>query len=74
MNKILIFFALIIFFGLLGWNIFLTDKLTQKKSEMEHLEFKLDMCRGDIDVLSYDLVTARDSLRILHEFPESIRD
>lgn len=60
--------------GLVGWNFYLTDNLTTKKKEIETLEFKLDMCRGDLDVITYDLVTARDSLRILHEFPERIGD
>ena len=60
--------------GLVGWNLYLTDSLTTNKKEIETLEFKLDMCRGDLDVITYDLVTARDSLRILHEFPERIGD
>ncbi len=74
MNRLFLIIGGILFIGLVVWNIFLTNKITEGNAAQEKLQFKLEMCQGDVQVLRYDLVTTRDSLRILHEFPERLSD
>lgn len=64
-NVFLMLFSTLIL-GLLSWNIYLLNDLKSLKEEKKELELKNQMLEGDNDVLTYDLVTYRDSLRILN--------
>lgn len=57
----------ILIVGLLVWNIYLIDEVKELRETEEDLNLKNQMLEGDNDVLSYDLVTCRDSLRILND-------
>lgn len=59
--------AMVLIFGLLGWNIFLLDEVKELSNSNKELQLKNQMLDGDNDVLTYDLVTCRDSLRILNK-------
>ena len=65
MKRIVLFSAFIVFMGLLLWNVYLTNKINTFSQNADKIQLKLDMCQGELNVLSYDLITARDSLRIL---------
>lgn len=70
MSKIFLYVAAFSCLGLLGWNIFLIEKIEGERENLKELQYKLEMCQGDVEVLRYDLITSRDSVRILNEFPE----
>ena len=53
--------------GLVIWNVYLVQQIDQLKKVNDDLELKNQMLEGDNDVLMYDLVTARDSVRILNQ-------
>jgi hypothetical protein len=53
--------------GLIIWNVYLIQQIDQLKKVNDDLELKIQMLEGDNDVLMYDLVTVRDSVRILNE-------
>lgn len=57
----------IMIFGLLIWNVYLMNEVDRLKDVQDDLELKNQMLEGDNDILSYDLVTARDSIRILNK-------
>lgn len=59
--------AVVLIFGLLGWNIYLLNDVKELRRSHNELQLKYQMLDGDNDVLSYDLVTCRDSLRILNK-------
>lgn len=63
--------AVILIFGLFGWNIYLIDEVKELRKTEKELQLKNQMLEGDNDVLSYDLVTCRDSLRILNKISYS---
>jgi hypothetical protein len=48
------------------WSVYLMNQVKVLEADIKELELKNQMLQGDIDILSYDLVTARDSLRILN--------
>lgn len=52
--------------GLLIWNIYLMGQMQNLSEENSDLQLKNQMLEGDNDILSYDLETTRDSLRILN--------
>lgn len=58
--------------GLLIWNVYLVNEVERLQKEQEDLELKNQMLEGDNDILSYDLVTTRDSVRILNKQLEKI--
>lgn len=62
----------IMIFGLLIWNVYLMNEVDRLKDVQDDLELKNQMLEGDNDILSYDLVTARDSVRILNKKFEMI--
>tara|TARA_B100000508_G_C11465832_1_gene282420 strand:+ start:5335 stop:5583 length:249 start_codon:yes stop_codon:yes gene_type:complete len=62
----LFIFAGILILGLLVWNVYLTNEVTRLKDKQEELELKNQTLEGDNDILRYDLVTSRDSVRILN--------
>jgi Tfp pilus assembly protein PilO len=53
--------------GLLIWNIYLINEVGSLKDQQKELELKYQMLEGDNDMLSYDLITCRDSIRILNK-------
>lgn len=59
--------SIILILGLLGWNLYLINEVEDLLKTQKELELKNQMLEGDNQVLSYDLVTCRDSLRILNE-------
>lgn len=72
LNVIFTLLAAIIF-GLIAWNVYLfrnNNALVKEKSSLEEKYHYLDSFN---EVVKYDLVTARDSLRILKEELESVK-
>lgn len=65
-------FAGLLIAGLLIWNVYLINQVDRLKVQQEDLELKNQMLEGDNDILTYDLVTARDSVRILNEELDSL--
>lgn len=65
-------FAGLLIVGLLIWNVYLINQVDRLKVQQEDLELKNQMLEGDNDILTYDLVTARDSVRILNEELDSL--
>lgn len=65
-------FAGVLVVGLLIWNVYLINQVDRLKVQQEDLELKNQMLEGDNDILTYDLVTARDSVRILNEELDSL--
>lgn len=65
MKKVFLIIPFIIMMGLLLWNIYLTAQVKNLNEEIKDHRLMLDMCEGDLQVLTDDLVTAQDSLRIL---------
>ena len=59
--------AFLLVVGLLIWNVYLINKVDRLRKDQKDMELKIQMLEGDNDILSYDLVTARDSIRILNE-------
>jgi hypothetical protein len=48
-------------------NIFLMNRVAQADEETRFYQMKYETMQGDIDVLTYDLITSRDSVRILND-------
>ena len=65
MKKTILFSVFLLFMGLMLWNIYLTTKISTFSKDVDDLQLKLDVCKGDLNVLTYDLITVRDSVRIL---------
>ncbi len=57
--------------GVLLWNVYLMNQVDRLEAELQDQQMINDMLEGDNDVLSYDLITARDSLRILNNSLQS---
>lgn len=55
----------IIIIVLLVWNVYLINNIEHVSADMQQLQLKLDMCKGDAHVIMDDLIMARDSIRIL---------
>jgi len=72
MNKVVLFIAFVMMLGFLIWNIFLIGQVSDMKDELKSFQEQLDVCNGDVDILSYDLETSRDSVRILNSEIETI--
>lgn len=53
--------------GMLLWNVYLLNEVDRLEDDLQEKQMINDMLEGDNDVLSYDLITARDSLRILND-------
>lgn len=56
--------------SLLFWNIYLMNETEKLKEINSDLELKNQMLEGDNDMLSYDIITCRDSIRILNKNTE----
>jgi hypothetical protein len=57
----------ILILGLLVWNVYLMNEVNGLRKTQKELELKNRILEGDNDVLSYDLVTCRDNIRILND-------
>lgn len=57
---------------LLIWNIYLINKNKALVQDHQDMEAKFNAREGDVDILRYDLVTARDSIRILLKNMDSV--
>jgi len=72
--KILYFIMGALIIGLIAWNAYLfniNDELKNKKQETEE---NYQYLEGYNEILKYDLTTARDSVRILKEELETIKN
>lgn len=62
----------VLILGLLVWNVYLINQVQRLKATQQELKLKNQMLEGDNDILTYDLVTCRDSLRILNMNSEKL--
>ena len=59
--------GIIVISGLLISNIIFLNKLEEVNKSQDFYKMKFEALQGDVDVLTYDLITSRDSVRILHQ-------
>lgn len=67
MKNLPIILVLLLFLALVGWNVYLTLQITEYRKVEKELQLRLDVCDGDNMVIKDELVTTRDSIRILNE-------
>lgn len=67
MKKIPIILILLLFLALVGWNVYLTAEITEYRKAEKELQLRLDVCDGDNMVIKDELVTTKDSIRILNK-------
>lgn len=67
MKNLQIILVLILFLALVGWNVYLTLQITEYRKVEKELQLRLDVCDGDNMVIKDELVTTRDSIRILNK-------
>lgn len=67
MKKITIILILLLFLTLVGWNVYLTAEITEYRKVEKELQLRLDVCDGDNMVIKDELITTRDSIRILNK-------
>lgn len=72
MNKIIGIIGAFMLLSLLLWNVYLINETQNLHQENELLNVKYTTQQGEIDILTYDLITTRDSLRIIVEKLDSI--
>lgn len=60
--------------GLLIWNVYLTTQISNFVESEKDTNLKIDMLKGDLKIMEYDLITARDSLRILNKIVDEKLD
>lgn len=72
MNKIIGIIGAFMLLSLLLWNVYLINETQNLHQENELLNVKYTTQQGEIDILTYDLITTRDSLRIIVEELDSI--
>ena len=68
MQKLVFGSLLIMIIGLVLWNVYLVTQIENYKEQEEELNYKVEMLEGSLKVLEYDLITVRDSLRILSSY------
>lgn len=56
-----------LFLALVGWNVYLTLQITEYRKVEKELQLRLDVCDGDNMVIKDELVTTKDSIRILNK-------
>lgn len=74
MKLLTLLIALIIIVGLLVMNIYLVNKVSQAEDDVTLYKMRFEALQGDVDVLTYDLITSRDSVRILNNERERISE
>lgn len=72
MNKVIAIIGITLLLGLLLWNVYLVNQNENLRKENKVLDVKFKTQQGEIDILTYDLVTTRDSVRILVNSLDSI--
>lgn len=65
--------SIIVIIGLLISNILFLNKAEEAQKSEEFYKMKFETQKGDIDLLTYDLITSRDSVRILNKELENCR-
>jgi hypothetical protein len=65
--------SIIVIIGLLISNILFLNKAEEAEKSEEFYKMKFETLQGDVDLLTYDLITSRDSVRILNNELESCR-
>lgn len=63
--------SIIVIIGLLISNILFLNKAEEAEKSEEFYKMKFETLQGDVDLLTYDLITSRDSVRILNKELES---
>lgn len=66
--------SIIVIIGLLISNILFLNKTEEAEKSEEFYKMKFETLQGDVDLLTYDLITSRDSVRILNKDLESCRE
>lgn len=69
---LIVFVAMVL--GLLIWNVYLTTQVSNFVEREKDANLKIDMLEGDLKIMEYDLITARDSLRILNKIVDEKLD
>lgn len=67
MKNLQIILVLMLFLALVGWNVYLTLQITEYRKVEKELQLRLDVCDGDNMVIKDELVTTKDSIRILNK-------
>lgn len=73
MKRTTLLLSMIVIIGLLISNILFLNKTEEAKKIKDFYKMKFEIQLGDVDLLTYDLITSRDSVRILNKELESCR-
>jgi hypothetical protein len=65
--------VLIILIGLLLMNLLMVSKVSQADEDVQFYKMRFEALQGDVDILTYDLITSRDSVRILNNEIDSLK-
>ena len=65
--------SIIVIIGLLISNILFLNKAEEAEKSEAFYKMKFETLQGDVDLLTYDLITSRDSVRILNKELENCR-
>jgi hypothetical protein len=65
--------SIIVIIGLFISNSLFLNKTEKAEKSEEFYKMKFETLQGDVDLLTYDLITSRDSVRILNKELESCR-
>ena len=66
--------SIVVIIGLLISNILFLNKAEEAEKSEELYKMKFETLQGDVDLLTYDLITSRDSVRILNNELDSCRE
>lgn len=72
MKRGVLFLGAIIILTLLVWNVYLVNENKRVVKERLEMELKFNAREGDLDIARYDLLTTRDSIRILLKHMDSV--
>lgn len=61
-----------IILALLIWNVYLINENKRVVEERNQMEIKFNARMGDLDIARYDLLTTRDSIRILLKHMDTV--
>jgi hypothetical protein len=65
--------VLIILAGLLLMNLLMLSRVSQADEDVQFYKMRFETLQGDVDILTYDLITSRDSVRILNNEIDSLK-
>jgi hypothetical protein len=66
--------SIVVIIGLLITNILFLNKAEEAEKSEAFYKMKFETLQGDVDLLTYDLITSRDSVRILNNELDSCRE